>query len=154
MHQSNHVIMKRELIIGIVLVIVIVLVIILGVCFYLPLDKTEEGKCKSLTSLDNSDETKEIIGCYLNDKKSLFKTDNGDVALEILKGECIITEIKDRYLDNKNNQVVNEPCTECHLDGAEVWFECSEYDPQGPFGCFFNIKDNYSFDVVRCPLEV
>jgi hypothetical protein len=143
--------MKKGIIVG--SIILLVFIIFLGVYFFL--NNSNKNNCDLLKSIDNSEKTKGVVECYLNNEKSSFKSSIENVsASEILKGECKVTEIKDKYLDNNNNQVVNKPCTNCHLDGGVVWFECSEYTPQGPFGCFFNIDNDFSFDEIRCPLRV
>jgi len=143
--------MKKEMIIGLVILVVF---ITLG-AYFIVTNKIQENQCDSLNSIDSSENTKAVIECYLNKEKINFESGIKNVpATEILKGECNITEIKERYLDNKYNQVVNKPCTNCRLEGAMIWFECSEYTSQGPFGCFFDINNDFTFSEIRCPLGV
>ena len=109
----------------------------------------KDTRCKSLGIVNNSSETKDIIFCLLNNEKSTFKSDL-DVA-KVLTGTCSVSEVKDRYV-NKYNQVVNPPCDNCRLQGAEVWFSCSGYSSQ--FGCYFVINQDKTFGKIYCPMGV
>ena len=106
--------------------------------------------CKSLDSINNSYEIKDILTCYLNNEKSIFKPKLN--PSEILSGTCNVSRLKDRCVNNIYNQVVNVPCTDCHLQGAEVWFDCDGYSSQ--FGCYFTIYQNQSFSEIYCPIGV
>lgn len=106
--------------------------------------------CAQIDSIDNSAKTKDIVLCYLNNEKSIFKS-SLDVS-KILSGTCAISELKDRYVDYKSGQVVNAPCSNCRLQGAEVWFRCDGYSSQ--FGCYFVINQDKSFGEIYCPSGV
>ena len=135
---------------------IIILFIILVAAFFIAnkgkgiVVQNESSLCKSLDSLDNSDGTIEIVSCLLNNEKTVFKSEL-DLS-KVLSGLCNVTKIIDRYVDNKFNQVVNKPCNNCHLQGAEVWFDCEGYSSQ--FGCYFTIYQNKSFGEIHCPVGV
>jgi hypothetical protein len=142
---------KVNLLIIIIAVIILLIFLVLGFYYLNNSGPIKEiAMCKPLDLLDNSNDTKVILSCMLNNEKSIFKSEH-DVS-KVLSGACNITQLKDRYVDNKFNQVVNKPCQNCHLQGAEVWFDCEGYSSQ--FGCYFTVYQNKSFGDIYCPVGV